>query len=148
MGLFDEGNTTVKAADIDLEPAEAFAAVALIAVAADGVITDSESQGIASILSRMALFTEYSEAQKKEMIARLLKRIKNKETKALFDAAVAKLPQDLKETVFAVTTDLVLADGDVAKEEEQLLDELCNALEISEAVADKIIDVMMIKNKG
>jgi DNA-directed RNA polymerase subunit F len=58
------------------------------------------------------------------------------------------LPKDLQETVFAVTTDLVLADGDLAEEEEELLNELYTALKISEEMAGKIIDVISIKNKG
>ena len=148
MGLFDQGTTTIQATDIQLEPAEAFAAIALIAVAADGVITRSESQGINNIFSRMQLFSDYPKERKTEMQDRLLGMIKNKEIKPLFDAAVAKLPKELRETVIAVTTDLVLVDGDLAEEEEQLLNELYNALEISEAVASNIIDVMMIKIKG
>ncbi|MDJ0516637.1 MAG: tellurite resistance TerB family protein [Trichodesmium sp. MO_231.B1] len=148
MGLFEQGTATIQATDIKLEPAEAFAAIALIAVAADGIITESEKQGISNIFSRMELFSNYSEERKREMLDRLLGMIKNKEIKPLFDAAVAKLPKELRETVFAVSTDLVLVDGDLAEEEEQLLNELYNALEISEAVATKIIDVMMIKNKG
>ena len=148
MGLFDQGTTTIQATDIKLEAAEAFAAIALIAVAADGVITESEKQGISNIFSRMELFSNYSNESKREMLDRLLGMIKNKEIKPLFDAAVAKLPKDLKETVFAVSADLVLVDGDLAEEEEQLLNELYNALNISEEVATKIIDVMMVKNKG
>ena len=148
MGLFEQGTATIQATDIKLEPAEAFAAIALIAVAADGIITESEKQGFSKIFSRMELFSNYSDEGKREILDRLLGMIKNKEIKALFDAAVIKLPQELKETVFAISTDLVLADGDLAEEEEQLLNELYNALEISEAVATKIIDVMMIKNKG
>ncbi|MDJ0553353.1 MAG: tellurite resistance TerB family protein [Microcoleaceae cyanobacterium MO_207.B10] len=148
MGLFDEENTTVKAADIKLEAGDAFAAIALIAVAADGVITESEKQGIDNIFARMELFSNYSEDSKREMIDRILGMIKNQEVKPLFDAAVATVPKNLKETVFAVSTDLVLADGDVAEEEEKFLDKLCEALEISEEIATNIIDVMLIKNKG
>lgn len=148
MVLFEQGTTKIQAADIKLEPAEAFAAIALIAVAADGVITESEKQGISNIFSRMELFSNYSEERKKEILNRLLDMIKKKEIKPLFDAAVPKLPQELKETVFAISTDLVLVDGSLAEEEEQLLNELYNALEISETVANNIIDVMIIKNKG
>ena len=96
----------------------------------------------------MELFNNYSEERKKEILNRLLGMIKKKEIKPLFDAAVAKLPKELKETVFAISTDLVLVDGSLAEEEEQLLNALYNALEISETVANNIIDVMMIKNKG
>ena len=148
MVLLEEGKTTTQAADIKLEPAEAFAAISLIAVAADGIITESEKQGISNIFSRMELFNNYSEERKKEILNRLLGMIKKKEIKPLFDAAVAKLPKELKETVFAISTDLVLVDGSLAEEEEQLLNELYNALEISETVANNIIDVMIIKNKG
>lgn len=148
MGLFDQGTGTIQATDIKLEPAEAFVAIALIAVAADGIITESEKEGINKIFSRMELFSNYSEERRREILDRLLGMIKNKEIKPLFDAAVAKLPKELKETVFAVSTDLVLVDGEPTEEEEQLLNELYSALEISEEVATKIIDVMMIKNKG
>ncbi|MDP8933970.1 MAG: Tellurite resistance protein TerB, partial [Cyanobacteriota bacterium] len=41
-----------------------------------------------------------------------------------------------------------LADGEVSEEEEQLLNDLYSALGLSEDIALKIIDVMLIKNKG
>ena len=47
-------------------------AIALIAVAVDDFITESEKQGISNILSRMELFSNYSEERKKEMLDRLL----------------------------------------------------------------------------
>lgn len=148
MSLFQQGSGELQASDIKLEPAEAFAAIALIAVAADDIITTSESQAITTLFSRMELFSKYSEEGMKEMTDKLLNIIKNKDIKPLFDAAVAALPKDLKETVFAVTTDLVLADSDLAEEEEELLNELYTALKISSEMADKIIDVISIKNKG
>ncbi|MBE9176855.1 tellurite resistance TerB family protein [Synechocystis salina LEGE 06155] len=67
---------------------------------------------------------------------------------SLLQTAIASLPHELGETVFAVATDLVLADGEVTREEENLLNSLYTALGISEATAIKIIDVMMIKNRG
>jgi hypothetical protein len=54
----------------------------------------------------------------------------------------------LHETAFAVVSDLVLADGEVTQEEEDLLGDLYRALDLSEEVASKIVDVMLIKNKG
>ena len=47
-----------------------------------------------------------------------------------------------------MATDIILSDGDLADEEEELLNALYNALGISEDMATKIIDVMLIKNKG
>ncbi len=62
--------------------------------------------------------------------------------------AIATLPHDLYETAFAVATDLVLADGEVSEEEEDLLKFLWNHLEIPDDTAMNIINVMIIKNKG
>lgn len=148
MSLFEQGTGQLQASDIKLNAAEAFAAIALIAVAADDIITTSESQALSTLFSRMELFSKYSEDGLKEMTDKLLGIIKNKDIKPLFDAAVAAVPKDLKETLFAVTTDLVLSDGDLAEEEEQLLNELYSALKISSEMAEKIIDVISIKNKG
>lgn len=62
--------------------------------------------------------------------------------------AIATLPHDLYETAFAVATNLVLADGEVSEEEEDLLKFLWNHLEIPDDTAMNIINVMIIKNKG
>jgi uncharacterized tellurite resistance protein B-like protein len=147
MGLFDQ-TATNQPLEITLTPGQAFASICLIAVAADGVITGNESQAITTIFSRMNLFSDISGNNMRDMIDMLLNILKAGNAKALFDKAVIALPADLKETVFAITTDLVLADGELSEEEETLLDELYNALAIPEALADKIIDVMLIKNKG
>lgn len=148
MSLFEQGTGQLQASDIKLDGAEAFAAIALIAVAADDIITTSESQALTVLFTRMELFSKYSEDGLREMTDKLLGIIKNKDIKPLFDAAVAAVPKELKETLFAVTTDLVLADGDLAEEEEQLLNELYAALKMSSEMAEKIIDVISIKNKG
>jgi uncharacterized tellurite resistance protein B-like protein len=133
---------------IELTPAEAFAAIALTAVAADGIITDSESQIIKSTLARMDLFGEYTAENKTQMIQRLLEQIEKHGYEPLMQSAITKLPANLKDTAFAVATDIILSDGDLADEEEELLNALYNALGISEDMATKIIDVMLIKNKG
>jgi tellurite resistance protein len=148
MGLFDKISGIRKETDTTLGPAESFAAIALIAVAADGYITDSESQAITTILARMQLYRSYPGDVMRKMIDRLLNILQRQGVEVLFNAAIAGLPHDLKETAFAVTTDIVLADGEVTEEEEKLLNDLYRVLEIPEALALKIIDVMMIKNKG
>jgi hypothetical protein len=66
----------------------------------------------------------------------------------LLAAAIASLPHELQETVFAVTADIVLSDGEVTEEEEEFLNLLYRALEIPEETALKIIEVMLMKNRG
>lgn len=148
MGLFDKIAGGRKQTQTTLGPAEAFAAIALIAVAADGYVTDSEAQAISTTLSRMQLFRSYPGDVMRKMIERLLGILQREGVDVLFNAALATLPAELKDTVFAVATDIVLADGEVTEEEEKLLNDLYRALEISEETAVKIIDVMLIKNKG
>ena len=148
MGLFDKLTGGRRQAETALGPAESFAAIALIAVAADGYITDSEAQAISTTLSRMQMFRSYPNDVMKRMIDKLLSILQRQGVDELFNMAMAGLPHDLKETAFAVATDIVLADGEVSQEEENLLNDLHRVLEISEETALKIIDVMMIKNKG
>jgi tellurite resistance protein len=148
MGLFDKIAQTRQHSEVTLGPAEAFAAIALIAVAADGYINENESQVLSMTLSRMQLFRSYPNDVMKKMLDRLLMLLQRQGVQVLFNAALATLPDELKETVFAVTTDIALADGEVSEEEEQLLNDLYIALGISEEIAIKIIDVMLIKNKG
>ena len=148
MGLFDKVSHTRQQTEVTLGPAEAFAAIALIAVAADGYINDSESKAISMTLARMQLFRSYPDDVMRKMLDRLLMILQRQGAEVLFNAALATLPDELKETVFAVTTDIALADGEISKEEEHLLNDLYSALDLSEEIALKIIDVMLIKNKG
>jgi len=148
MGLFDRVSGGRKQSNMTLSPAEAFAAIALLAVAADGYLADEEGQVLSTTLSRMQLFRSYPGDVMRRMFDRLLGILNKQGSKTLFNLAVDTLPHDLYETVFAVTTDIVLADGEVTNEEEKLLTDLCSALEIDEKTAVKIIDVMLIKNKG
>lgn len=148
MGLFDKVSGVRKQSQVTLGPAEAFAAITMIAVASDGYVADAEAQAVSVALSRMKLFNSYPGDVMRKMIDRLLGIMERQGVNALLNAAVATLPHDLQETAFAVATDIVLADGEVTEEEETLLNNLCRALEISEEIAVKIIDVMLIKNRG
>jgi len=52
MGLFDRIAGSSKKASSALSPAEAFAAIALIAVASDGYISDTEAQALSININR------------------------------------------------------------------------------------------------
>jgi tellurite resistance protein len=148
MGLFDKLGGIRQQTDITLGPAESFAAIAYLAIAADGYAADTEIQGLMTTLYRMQLYRSYPGDVMRKMFDRIQNIIQRHGSEALLNAAVASLPDDLRETLFAVTTDLILADGEVTQEEENLLNGLCSALRITEQTALKIIDVMLIKNRG
>lgn len=148
MGLFDKLSSSRKQSQTTLSPAEAFAAIALLAVAADGYAADSEINAVMTSLYRMQLFRSYPGDVVRKMFDRLLNLLQRQGADVLLNAALASLPHELGETAFAITTDIVLADGEVTQEEEEFLNKLYRALEISEEIAVKIIDVMLIKNRG
>jgi len=66
----------------------------------------------------------------------------------LIAEAAKSISPDLKETVFAVASDLTLADGAVEETEKKFLNHLQTALALSNETATKIVDVMVLKNKG
>lgn len=149
MGLFDRvRKANIQQTQIALGPAESFAAIALVVVAADGYLADAEVNLLTAVLSRMQLFRSYPNDVMRRMFDNLCNQLQRHGAQVLIEAAIKTLPHELYDTTFAVATDLVLADGQVTPEEENLLTSLCQALEIPESTAQEIINVMVIKNKG
>ena len=140
--------TETQAAEISLSPAESFACVALVAIAADGYLSEQEGQEMTLALSRMQLFSSYSADVMHRMFDKLLALLKQYGPGELIALAKQSLPPDLRETAFAIATDLVLSDGTVAPQEQSFLDDLYQILEISGEVALQIVQVMNIKNRG
>jgi len=149
MGLFDSVFNAEKGmTEVELTPAEAFAAVALVAIAADGYLSDQEGSDMTMLLSRMQLFRSFSSDVMHRMFDKLLSMLKREGPGDLINLAKSCLPQDLRETAFAVATDLVLSDGTVTSQEQAFLDDLYRILEIPGDTALQIVQVMTIKNRG
>ncbi|MDB9313958.1 tellurite resistance TerB family protein [Spirulina sp. CS-785/01] len=149
MGLFDrfrESGTVEQ--QVTLGPAEGFAGVMLLVVAADGYLAEDELNLLSVTLGRMRLFRSYSGDVMRRMFDNLGGILRRQGSDALFNAAIATLPHDLYDTTFAVATDLVLADGQVSTEEEELLGSLARALNLPQDTINSIIQTMIIKNKG
>ena len=131
-----------------MSSAEAFAAITLAAIASDGYLNDAEVQALSLGLSRMKLFQTYSDEARAKLLDRFLTLIRQDGFSKLFERAKSYLPKDLRDTVFAVATDLILADGLVTDEERQFLEQLQRSLELSDEAALEIVRVILIKNKG
>jgi len=146
MGLFDKFSS--KDEKVMLSKDEAFAAVSLASIAADGVITEEEARGFYIGLSRTKMFSNYNDKQMSSLLNKLVNIIKKQGVEALVMMSKESLPADLKATAFAVATDLALADGEIGDEEKSLLTKIQQTLGVPEDEAVKIIEVMMIKNRG
>lgn len=147
MGLFDRVKG-VKDAETKLTKEESFAAISLAAVAADGVITDEEAQGMIVGLVRMKMFAGYSSNQMGAMLNKLVGIVRKQGLDVLLGLAKEGLSPDMRETAFAVATDLALADGEIAGKEKEVLTKIQQDLGIAEDRAVNIIEVLLIKNKG
>jgi uncharacterized membrane protein YebE (DUF533 family) len=148
MGLFNNFLGLKQTVENTLSPAEAFAAITIAAVAADGYLSDEEVEGIASMLGRMHLFKSYPQDLINRMFDWLLDLLNREGVGALLAIAQGALPTDLRETAFALAADLTLADGVLTEEEQVFLNQLCEVLNIPGDLAVKIIEVMLIKNCG
>lgn len=133
---------------MNLEPPEAFAAILLVAVTSDRYLSDEEFNLIKSFLKRRKLFKNYSENSLQKMLDKLLTIIRVQGSDELLETATAILPYELHNTILALTTDLILADGQVTEEEKLFLTKLSKLLKIPQETLKQIISVMLIKNKG
>jgi tellurite resistance protein len=148
MGLFDKVKGIKEAEQVKLNKEEAFAAVSLAAVAADGEITEEEARGLITSLLRMKLYEQFNDKQMSAMFKKLVGIIKNQGVDALVTSSKEILPADLRETAFALAADLTLADGVLAKGEKDILTKIQESLGVPEDKAANIIEVMLIKNRG
>ena len=142
------GQNILKAENGSLNEAKAFAGVVLAAVASDRQISDQERQLIRSTLSRMRLFQGWSEEQYQTMISKLLKMLKDEGLDKFLEISACSLSSKFHPTAFAISVDLVLADGTVTREEKDFLYELQKILALEDDQAQKIIEVIIIKNRG
>ena len=149
MGLFDGiFNAERGITEVTLSPAEAFAAICLVAIASDGYLSEQEGREMTVLLSRMQLFRSYSSDVMQRLMDKLMSLLKHQGPSSLIHLAKASLPQDLRPTAFALATDLVLVDGTVTSQEQAFLDDLYRILEIPGDTALQIVQVMTIKNRG
>ncbi|MEH2402411.1 MAG: tellurite resistance TerB family protein [Nostoc sp.] len=148
MGLFDAVLGTESQAQAALNAEEAFAVIILVATASDGYLSVEQANSITSVLSRTKLFKSYPHEMMNRLFNKILGILQGDDFNTLFDAAKNSLSQDLREAAFAVATDLVLAEGIVAEEEKYFLNDLYQALGISSEIAIRIVQVILIKNRG
>ncbi|MGF1486333.1 MAG: tellurite resistance TerB family protein [Prochloraceae cyanobacterium] len=148
MGLFDRLSQLRPQPEDNLDPAESFTGLMIAAIAADGQISEEEARLVAATLSRMKLFQDYTNDRLVRTNEKILRILQQQGPEYLVKIASEGLPQELYDTAFAIAADLILSDGVVSEQEQQLLNDLYHFLSLNEQTAQTIIDVMMIKNKG
>lgn len=131
-----------------LSSAEAFAAIILLATASNGYLSEKQANSISSVLCVSKLFRTYTNDAIDKLCDRILAILRQDGFNTLFNAAKESLSPDLRESAFALATDLVLAEGSITEEEKNFLHDLHQALGISRDTAIQIMQVMLLKNQG
>ncbi len=135
-------------ATLRLSLAEAFAAILVAAVATAGKFSAGESARLEGVLSISRLLPPNPPDGNPNVVERALALLSERGLPAILAAGAQALPPTLRPTAFAQATDLVLSDGRITAREKAFIDELKEALQIADALALRIVDVLLIKNRG
>ena len=142
---------TLQPAPIDspaLTVQEAIASVLVAAVAVDGVVQPEEAVRIGAVLASSNVLRRPGNGSTHDLAERAIALIADYGLPAVLTGCAKVIPFDLRPTTFALATDLVLADGRVGDREKTFIDELQVVLRIDDGTARRILDVLVIKNRG
>jgi hypothetical protein len=133
--------------DLALTPQEAVAGILLVTVTGHGEVTAQEEEAFIATSNRMQLLRHQSPAEFKAMLHKIAGILRRQGRDALLASSSAALPHDLRETAFAVAVDLV-ADRPVRPDEEKTLKLVQRRLGVANDLAERIVEVLAIKNRG
>jgi hypothetical protein len=126
---------------------EAFAAVALAAVACDGELAKVEARSLRQQLEFRQPFCTYSDASMAALLDQLLFILRIEGWEALVTQAAPHLSPDQSETALAVAASLIQADHVESRPESSFLAGLSEALGIAPDRATTIRDVVSLLNR-
>lgn len=126
---------------------EAFAAVALAAVACDGTLGRQEARALRQALEYRTPYRDLSEQAMGDLFDGLLDQLHAGGWGSLVHAAIPHLDASQRETSLALAAQLVWADRTVTPTEQQFLQELGQRLALAEGKADQILEVVALLHR-
>jgi hypothetical protein len=130
-----------------MKASEAFAAIALVAVACDGVMDPTESQALRRQLEARSPYRELSLVAMGHLFDGLLERLREVGWSQLLSEALPALTEAQQETAFAMAAELVHADHEVEPMEEEFLSTMARQLTLPADRADQILDVIRVMHR-
>ena len=119
--------------------AEAFAAIALAAVACDGSLGRDEAHALRSLLEHRSLYADSSEAAMGDLFDALLLQLRDQGVMSLVEAALPVLSTVQQQSALAVACHLVHADRTVTEQEAAFLAALADQMALPEGEAKMIV---------
>lgn len=126
--------------------AEAFAAIALAAVACDGELSAVEARRLRQQLETRRAFSARGDGAMAALLDRLLTILREQGCEALVQQAVPQLAVDLRETALAVAADLTATDHVQTGSEQRFLADLARQLQIAPQRSAVILEVIGLLN--
>lgn len=140
MGKYDIVFATEGESEQTLSPEEAVAAIATVAIFADGKPSDEENQILSEIINSLDIYEGYEAEDFQQMFDKITGILNTDGIGVLFNTAVESISDDLVEIAFEVAAEIVLSDESVDDLEDSLLHDLSAALGLPEEIAQEIID--------
>ena len=122
--------------------ASAFAAIALAAVAWDGVLSRAGSRALRHSLDYRPPFDRYGDAQMVELMDGLLADLRRQGPQHLMVEAAADLDANQRATAYAVAAEIMRSDGPLQDDERNILANLAETLALTPAVTEPVLTVM------
>ncbi len=148
MGIFEKALKEQPAETLTLTPHQAFAAIVIGAIGADGRVGPTEAARVNQVFASTRLFAPPGAEALQPVIEHVMEAFDVYGADAVVGLAAQVLPPPLHAAAFAVAVDLVLADGQAGQAERHYIDRLQELLQIDDAMAVKIVDVMLLKNSA
>ena len=131
-----------------MDSTEAFAAVALCAVACDGVLGKDEAHALRRQLEYRTPYSQRTEAAMGDLFDQLLEALRLDDgLNKLIGEAIPALSPTQQETALAVAAQLVHADRVVGAEERAFLMSLCERMTLPTGKAEAIVEAIMVLNR-
>jgi hypothetical protein len=115
---------------------------------ASGHTSPEEAERAHDIIWSMRRFRRKSGEVVGRQIEEMRRLVGRRGAPAIVEAAARAIPARLRPTAFAIAADLILVDGRIERLERRFLDRLAGDLHLDRDTARKILDVMLVKNRG
>ena len=126
---------------------EAFAAIALAAVACDGRLDRDEAHALRRQLENRSIYSGLSEVEMGDLFDTLLSLLRSRGVIGLITEAIPVLSPGQQESALAVAAHLVHADRMVTQEETSLLQTLATDMVVPTADAEMVIRSIAALNR-
>ena len=126
---------------------EAFAAIALAAVACDGRLGRDEAHALRCQLEYRSLYSDSSEAAMGQLFDQLLLLLRDQGVDGLIASALPQLNARQQQSALAVAAHLVHADRKVTPEETEFLDQLTSQMSLPVNEARMVVQAIEALNR-